>query len=219
MTEDASPSPWWLVPQALVWIVTRSESKALQAGHLKTVASFLRMTGLGPASSSEEPPVPLAAAVDELVRAWQARRIALFGREGGKGPARAIPGRNDLGFRDYRGEVCLGEKTLYFDTRPFWMTLSVQADDCKGHWLALEAVNHVGQISRSASARRPRDAEVLALFEEKRRMFRAEGKRAGRDLLLNAAMTRFGLSRKVALEIWNNAPHDRKGGRPKKPKT
>ena len=50
-------------------------------------------------------------------------------------------------------------------------------------------------------------------------MLRVEGKRAGRDVLLNVAMKHFGLSRKVVLDIWNNAPHDRKGGRPRKQKT
>jgi hypothetical protein len=59
---------------------------------------------------------------------------------------------------------------------------------------------------------------VLALIEEKRKAFRAERKRAGRDVLLRAAMDHFGLSRKVALDIWNSAPRDRKGGRPKKAK-
>jgi hypothetical protein len=67
-------------------------------------------------------------------------------------------------------------------------------------------------------ARRPSDDEVLALIEEKRRAFRAERKRAGRDVLLGVAMKHFGLSRKVALDIWNSAPRDRKGGRPKKAK-
>jgi hypothetical protein len=68
------------------------------------------------------------------------------------------------------------------------------------------------------AARRPSDREVLTLIEEKRKAFRAERKRAGRDVLLSAAMNHFGLSRKVALEIWNSAPRDRKGGRPKKTK-
>jgi hypothetical protein len=66
------------------------------------------------------------------------------------------------------------------------------------------------------AARRPSDGEVLALIEEKRKAFRAERKRAGRDVLLRVAMNHFGLSRKVALDIWNSAPRDRKGGRPKK---
>ena len=216
MTEDASPSPWWSVPQALVWIVTRSEARTLQAGGLRTVAGFLRMARLRPATSPDESPVMSAAAIDELMRAWQARRVAIFGRAGGKGPARSIAGRKDLGLRDYRGEVCLGEKSLYIDTRPFWTNLSAQADDCNRQWPAPKPAD---QISRSKAVRQPRDAEVLALIEEERNMLRVEGKRAGRDVLLNVAMKHFGLSRKVVLDIWNNAPHDRKGGRPRKQKT
>jgi hypothetical protein len=68
------------------------------------------------------------------------------------------------------------------------------------------------------AARRPSDGEVLALIEEKRKAFRAERKRAGRDVLLRAAMNHFDLSRKVVLDIWNGTPRDRKGGRPKKAK-
>lgn len=214
MTEDVSPSPWWSIPQAFVWIVTRSESKVLRAGRLRTAASLRRMTGIRSLSASEEPPVTLAAAPDELVQAWQARRIALYGCEWGKGPSRSIPGRGGIRLRDYRGEICLGARTLHFDTRPFWSSLSVRADDCKRRWPAL--INQTAQPL--TAARHPSDGEVLALIEEKRKAFRAERKRAGRDVLLRAAMTHFGLSRKVALAIWIKAPGDRKGGRPKKTK-
>jgi hypothetical protein len=215
MTEDVSPSPWWSIPQLLVWIVTRSEPKVLRAGSLRTAASLLRMTGIRPLSVAEEPPVALAAAPDELIQAWRARRIALYGRARGKGPSRSIPGRGGLCFRDYRGEVCLGERTLYFDTRPFWSSLSVRADDCRRCWPT--PVSQTARASRPlTAARRPTDGEVLALIEEKRKALRAERRRAGRDVLLRAAMNHFGLSRKVILDIWNSAPRDRKGGRPKK---
>jgi hypothetical protein len=215
MTEDVSPSPWWSIPQLLVWIVTRSEPKVLRAGSLRTAASLLRMTGIRPLSVAEEPPVALVAAPDELIQAWRARRIALYGRARGKGPSRSIPGRGGLCFRDYRGEVCLGERTLYFDTRPFWSSLSVRADDCRRCWPT--PVSQTARASRPlTAARRPTDGEVLALIEEKRKALRAERRRAGRDVLLRAAMNHFGLSRKVILDIWNSAPRDRKGGRPKK---
>jgi hypothetical protein len=217
MTEDVARSPWWSIPQAFVWIVTRSEPKVLRAGSLRTAAGLQRMTGVRPLAVAEEPPVTLAAAPDELVQAWRARRIALYGRARGKGPSRSIPSRGDLCFRDHRGEMCLGDRTLYFDTRPFWSSLSVRADDCRRYW-----PTPVGQTARTsrplAAARRPPDGEVLALIEEKRNALRAERRRAGRDVLLRAAMNHFGLSRKVVLDIWNTAPRDRKGGRPKKAK-
>jgi hypothetical protein len=218
MTEDISSSPWWSIPQAFVWIVTRSEPKVLRAGSLRTAASLLRMTGIKPLSVPEEPPVTLAAAPDELVQAWIARRIALYGRARGKGPSRSIPGRGDLCFRDHSGEVCLGDRTLYVDTRPFWSSLSVRAEDCKRCWPA--PVDQTARTPRPlTAARRPSDGEVLALIEEKRKALRAERRRAGRDVLLRAAMDHFGLSRKVALDIWNGVSRDRKGGRPKKAKT
>jgi hypothetical protein len=218
MMEDDSPSPWWSVPQALVWIVTRSESQVLRAASLRSVASLSRMKGIKLLSGPEQPPVTLAAAPDELLRAWQARSIALYGRERGKGTSRSIPRRGDRCLRDHRGEVRLGDKTLYFDTRPSWSNLAVRADDCRRCWpLPADQTTRTGQ--RLIAARRPSDDEVLTLIEKKRKALRAERKGAGRDVLLKAAMNHFGLSRKVVLDIWNSAPRDRKGGRPKKART
>jgi hypothetical protein len=162
--------------------------------------------------------VSLSAAPDELLQAWQARRIALFGRKWGKEPSRLILGLSGLRLRDYRGEVCLGDRTLYVDTRPFWSNLSVRADDCKRCWP--EPASRTQPASGPAvSERRASDGEVRAFIEEERKALRAERKRAGRDVLLRAAMSHFSLSRKVALDIWNGVPRDRKGGRPTKDKT
>ena len=170
------------------------------------------------ASGLDEPPVSLATAPDELLQAWQARRVALFGRKWGKEPSRLILGPRRLGLRDYRGEVCLGDRTLYFDRHPFWSNLSVRSDDCKRCWPE-PATRRQPASGPLASARRPSDGEVRVFIEEKRKALRAERKRAGRDVLLRAAMSHFGLSRKVALDVWNDAPRDRKGGRPTKDKT
>jgi hypothetical protein len=211
-------SPWWSIPQAIIWIVTRSESQVLRAADgVRTVAGLARMTGMRRASGLDEPPVSLSAAPDELLQAWQARHLALFGRKWGKEPSRLILGPRGLGLRDYREEVCLGDRTLYFDRHPFWSNLSVRADDCKRCWPE-PATRTQPASGPLASARRPSDGEVSAFIEEKRKVLRAERKRAGRDVLLSAVMSHFSLSRKVALDIWNGVPRDRKGGRPTKDK-
>lgn len=210
-------SAWWSIPQAIVWIVTRSDSQLLRAGGVRTIAGVRRMKGIRAASIPHEPPVSLAAAPNELLHAWRARRIELFGRQWGKEPSRSIAGRSDLRLRDYRGEVRLGDGTLYFDTHPFWSDLSVRADDCKQCWPVPAAGKDPGGRPLTA-ARRPSDSEVLAFMEEKRQALRTERKRAGRDVLLGAAMNHFGLSRKIALDIWNSAARDHKGGRPKNAK-
>jgi hypothetical protein len=204
-------SPWWSVPQAIVWIVTRSESQLLRADGVRTLAGLERMKGIRPASHVNEPPVSLAAAPNELLRAWRARRIQLVGRKWGKEPSRSIAARSDRRLRDYWGEVCLGNKTLYFDANPFWSNLSVRADDCRRYWPAPAAEKKPG----FRVANYPSDSEVLVFMEEKRHALRAERKRAGRDVLIRAAMNHFGLSRKITLSIWNNTARDRKGGRPK----
>lgn len=178
MIEDGSPSPWWSIPQAFVWIVTRSESQVLRAVSLRTTTSLRRLTGIRFLSVPEEAPVTLAAAPDELAQAWQARRIALYGRERGKGPSRLITVRSDLWFRDYHGEVCLGDRSLYFDARRFWSNLLVRADGCRRCWPS--PVNQTQRTSRRLTiTSHPSDREVLALIEEKREALRAAGKRAG----------------------------------------
>jgi hypothetical protein len=212
--EETLSSPWWSVPQAIVWIVTRSESQLLRADGVRTLAGVKRMQGIRPASRVNEPPVSLAAAPDELLHAWRARLITLIGRKWGKGSSRSIAARSDLRLRDDRGEVCLGNKSLYFNTNPFWSNLSVRADDCRQCWPAPVAEKKPG-FRLGTIANCPSDSEVLAFMEEKRQALRAEHKRAGRDVLLRAAMNHFGLSRKIALSIWNNTARDRKGGRPK----
>lgn len=213
--EDGPPSRWWTVPQALVWIVTRSDQAVICASRLRTLASLRRVAWGVPPPAYAEPPISPSAAPHELVRAWRARRVAIHGREGGAGASRPVPPRDDRYLRDYRGEACLGLKTLYFNSHPFWAGLTVQSDDCRRSWPA--PIPPVSRTSRkSATAPAPTAADVLASIEENRRALRAERKRAGRDVLLKAAMDRFGLSRKVALEIWNSAPRDRKGGRPKR---
>jgi hypothetical protein len=170
------------------------------------------------ASGLDELPVSLSAAPDELLQAWQARRIALFGRKWGKEPSRLILGLSGLRLRDYRGEACLGDGTLYFDTRPFWSNLSVRADDCKRCWSEPDTRTQPAS-GPLALAYRPSEGEIRAFIEEKRKELRADRKKAGRDVLLKAAMNHFSLSRKVALDIWNGVPRDRKGGRPTKDKT
>jgi hypothetical protein len=210
-------SPWWSIPQAIVWIVTRSESQLLRADGVRTLAGVERMKGITPASGMNEPPVSLEAAANELLHAWRARRIRLVGRKWGKEPSRSIAAGSGLRLRDHRGEVCLGNKTLYFDTNPFWSNLSVRAGDSKQCWPAPAAEKKSGFRAVTA-ANCPSDSEVLAFMEEKRHALRAERKRAGRDVLLRAAMNHFGLPRKIALSIWNNTARDRKGGRPKSAK-
>jgi hypothetical protein len=176
------------------------------------------MTRVKPISALEEPLVTLAAAPDELTQAWQARRIDLYGRERGKGSSRPIRRRVDLCLRDHHGDVCLGDKTLYFDVRPFWSSVSARADDCKRCWPG--PVDQAARTQRRfAATRQPSNGEVLAMIEETRKALRAERKRAGRDVLLRAAMDHFGLPRKIALDIWKSVPRDRKGGRPRKTKT
>jgi len=159
-SEGTLSSPWWSIPQAIIWIVTRSESQVLRADGVRTVAGLGRMTGMKWASDLNEPPVSLSAAPDELLQVWQARRIALFGRKWGKEPSRLILGLSGPHLRDYRGEVCLADKTLYIDTRLFWSNLSVRADDCLANAAGLWAFGvRTPSLGRRSARVHRREAE------------------------------------------------------------
>jgi len=187
----------------------------LRAADAPRLALLSNMTGLSPPLGLLVPPVSLTAAPEELRRAWITKRITIFGREWGKGPSRSVPSRSDLLLQDHRGKVCIGESALYRDGGLFWSDLYLHADDCKCCWPVPEG--RTEPTSRSlAGGKISSGKDVAAFFEEERRSLRAERKRAGRDVLLKAAMDRFGLSRKVLLNIWSNIRRDRKGGRPKK---
>lgn len=168
---------------------------------------------LRPTSHTKDAPVSFEAAVDELKRAWQARRIAISGRADGRGLSEPVPARTHLYIQDHRGEVCIGDLSLYRGASRFWSNLWVRTDECRRCWSAPPEQRAAGLTSSPPGL--PPDDVVFAFVEDRRRAFRAEGKKAGREELLKAVMLRFGLQRKVALDIWNRAPHDRKGGRPK----
>jgi hypothetical protein len=214
MADDEEPPIWWSIPQAIVWIVTRSDTQTLRAGRASTLAQTLRMA-LGPTSHTKEPPASAKTAVDELHRGWQAGHIAISGRLHGKGPSRSVPIGTHLHIQDHRRVVCIGDASLYRGTSRFWSDLWVRADDCRRCWPA-PPEQKAASSTPSHSAGFPSDDAVFAFLKDRRRAFRAEGKKAGREELIKAVMLRFRLQRKAALEIWNRAPHDRKGGRPKR---
>jgi hypothetical protein len=206
---------WWSIPQAVVWIVTRSDAEILRADRT-TVLSQVARLALRPASDAKGPPVSARAAVDELQRAWHARRLALAGRANGRGPSASVAAASHLRIQDHRDEVCVGDDGLYRGAGRFWSDLWVRADDCRRCWPAPSRPGVTTSASPPArSAGPPADDVVVAFMDERRKAFRADGRKAGREELLKAAMLRFGLPRKVALDIWRRAPHDRKGGRPK----
>jgi len=213
MAADEAPSPWWSIPQAIVWIVTRSDAQVLRAGKASRLADVARMA-LRPKLSAKAPPISSRASVDELQKAWRARRITISGRAGGRGPSGSVPVGADLRIQDHRGEVCIGDASLYRGASRFWSDLWVRADDCKHCWSASPEEGETSP-ALTPSAGFPSDAAVFAFMEDRRKAFRAEGKKEGREELLKAVKLRFRLQRKVALDIWNRAPHDRKGGRPK----
>ena len=140
-------SPWWSIPQAIIWVVTRSESQLLRADGARTLAGVERTKGIRPASGWTSLRCPLQQRPMNCCTLGGLGVFGIFGRKWGNEPSRSIARRSDLRLRDYSGEVCLGDSTLYFDTNPFWSNLSVRADDCKRCWPA-PAAEKEGTLDR-----------------------------------------------------------------------
>ena len=123
---------WWSVPQALAWIVTRDESRVERASSLRSIASLQRASGLPPVSTGDGPPISLAAAPAELLRAARRRRVTVMGRLG-QDEATPVPIRQDTRLWDHGGRPCLGDETMR-RAGGLWSELWIRADECKACW-------------------------------------------------------------------------------------
>jgi hypothetical protein len=79
MVESVKAGNWWSVPQAIVWIVSGSESSVEDARPHITIAS-LRELALVPISTGEGAPLSLNDARAQLMRAAGAEKIGISGQ-------------------------------------------------------------------------------------------------------------------------------------------
>lgn len=124
---------WWSVVQVVAWIVERSDDAVERAARAKLVRSLEQLVpGLRPRSTTDDPPVTLAAAPAELLRTARARRITIYGRRGPDGP-RPIAIGPEFRLSDRGGRISLGDEQMH-RVGHVWIDLSVRADECKACW-------------------------------------------------------------------------------------
>jgi hypothetical protein len=159
---------WWSIVQAIAWMVERSERAVERVIKVPLLRSLPLMTPrLVPTSTGDLPPVSLAAAPDELLRAARARRITIQGRLRGVGERERVLVQLDDRLRDHKGAPCIGGADVYRGGR-FWSDFSIRSDECIGQWPRPVEVPHVSSAevearnarASSRSTRAPRKPGV-----------------------------------------------------------
>jgi hypothetical protein len=199
-TKSADPGRWWSIPQAIVWIVSRSETDADSARHLSFLANLPPLR-LIPSSPDDEPPISLSIAPEQFLQAARAGQIAVFGWERGKGKPVRVP----------LGE--LGDPKL--DTREdgiaimdrswpaiYWSNLAIHADECMRRWPAPKLAPTANSTERPTP--HASDNEMLNWMVNHQCSLKGAGREHGRDIVLKAAREEFNARHKVVSDIWNS---------------
>jgi hypothetical protein len=208
---EALQEHWWSVPQALVWIVSRSEALVERALSLTTIAS-LKQLGLRPFSTGEGLPVTLNAAPNELIRAAIAEKISIYGEKYSGPPGIELVPVRELFWPelfDINGLngcwPCIIEKRQLQPDRRAWTALLVRADDTRGFWpLKSESKDETDSgVSETII-----DAWLRGEMATRRRV----GELKDRDTMVVAVMTEFPgqLSKTRAKALFTAVPEDLK---------
>jgi hypothetical protein len=143
---------WWSIVQAIAWVVERSERAVERAIKVPLLRSLPLMTPrLVPTSAGNLPPVSLAAAPDELLRAARARRITIQGRLRGVGELERVLVQLDDRLHDHKGAPCIGGADVYRGGR-FWSDFSIRSDECIGQWPPPVQAPHVNSAEVEAES-------------------------------------------------------------------
>lgn len=146
--------PWWTVVQAVVWIATRSLLLVERASGIRTFAALQRLPEFKPVSVGDDPPIPPAASLDELVRAARDGRVGIRGRRRGSGKPESVAMQDQLQtlwLADSRNEVRLSNEPMA-RTGDYWADLWVRSDECMNRWPADPAADTTSPASTPATA-------------------------------------------------------------------
>jgi hypothetical protein len=211
MVESVKAGPWWSVPQAIVWIVTGSESSVENARPLITIAS-LRQLAIVPIATGEGPPRTLNDAQAELMGAARAEKIGISGqtpnglREIIPASALKVSALIDLnGLKECLPCVMEPRQPLQPETGRHWLHLWVRADECMKRWPGdIVPKDGEGQSAeRTSLADRITDDQKREWMRQYRRSLKDAGKKHGREIILSAAMDHFNVPYKDVRSIWD----------------
>lgn len=170
---EASQPTWWSVVQAIVWMVGRNEDLVQSAARINLLESIddLRPR-LTPKTFNDTPPISLAAAGPELLKAAQAKEITIRGRWGSEGELEPVIIHMNDRVQDHRDGVCIGRANVYLGGQ-YWSDLWIRSDDCRRQWPGpgnTSAARSV-EVAATASSVAPseRVAAQTATFGRKKR--------------------------------------------------
>jgi hypothetical protein len=160
MNVKSSHEGWWSIPQAMVWIVSRSAPSVETARSFITIAS-LKQIELRPFSTAEQPPLSLENARIELLRAAGAKEIDISGERGRvREVVPILYGVSNLidlnGLSECLPCIIEPRQPLQPDSGRHWLRLWISADRCMTRWPGPKATIKHG---------RPTDTEIVAWYK------------------------------------------------------
>ena len=153
---------WWSVVQAVAWIIWRSLRLVERASGMHTFAALRGLRELRPASAGDGPPISLAAAPGELIRAAEDGPVGIYGRQRGSGRPERVAMRGHLQkpwLADGGNEVRLVNEPMV-RTGQYWADLWVRSDECMNRWPADRGKPSGGLLAPSPGLSRETDDQI-----------------------------------------------------------
>jgi hypothetical protein len=130
---------WWTVPQAIAWIVGRSELSVERVAGVRTLyTTQQRLLGVQPASRGDQPPISLDRAPLVLIQAARSGRLTIKGCLTGTAELKPAPVGSLSAPRlcDRDGDSCLEDNSPFANRSSYWKDLWVYAEECMNQWPA-----------------------------------------------------------------------------------
>jgi hypothetical protein len=202
MVESIKAGPWWSVPQAIVWIVSRSAAAAGDAEGIKFLSGLSQLELIAKSPPDGDPPITLWYAPDALLQAAIRGELAITGLDCGTGKQGRV---RMVDLKGPRWKPYAGGEAIVDNEGSAWAELWVRADECMKRWPGdIVPKDEKGPSSEPASlADRTTDNQKREWMWQYRRNLKDAGKKHGREIILAAAMDRFSVLYKDVRSIWD----------------
>jgi hypothetical protein len=153
-----NPDDWWSVPQAIVWIVSRSDEKVAitKKLHIRFLSQIPPLR-LNPVSFGADPPIPLTVADNRFMRAARTGHITVKGCAKGRGDHVPVPVGHLIGplLLPGAGGLRIVEDGNSWP-KHYWTDLYVRAGECMKHWPARPSLS-----TKRGAGRKPDQRESM----------------------------------------------------------
>jgi hypothetical protein len=209
-----TPQPVWTVPQAIAWIVGRSALSVERVTGVRSLYTALqRLLDVHPVSHGNQLPISLDRAPLALIQSAQTRGLTILGSLMGKAEPEPVPVGSLSAPRlcDREGKACIEDNSPFANRNNYWTDLWVHAEECMSEWPAPVKAEGFAQDAASSEPRAT-DAQMREWMDQHQHSLKSAGKLHGRDVILDAAKKKFGVRRKVVLDIWSKSSSVRNPG-------